>query len=261
MEKQKLFDLFAHAVKTGTLSHAYILEGTKNSEKEKLAYSLAQKLTPYSEDITVIGNDGKTVKDEAVLNLQERLSLKPMVGELNVGIIEDADTMTIRAQNRLLKTLEEPKGGAVIFLLSENRENLLQTILSRCVVRRIDEDCDVEELPISELQEQAAIVGEMLLEQKPFYSFSKILDIVVKERETALRFLEALEEWYRDVLLQGTLGEEQSTFGQDERIERWANMLNPQKGYAAVMLIEEAKNDLLRNINPGYTIKNLILKI
>ena len=46
--------------------------------------------------------------------------------------------MTLRAQNRLLKTLEEPPGEAVIILLSENMENLVQTVQSRCVKYRIN---------------------------------------------------------------------------------------------------------------------------
>ena len=37
-------------------------------------------------------------------------------------VVEDSDAMTVRAQNRFLKTLEEPPEGAVIILLSENME-------------------------------------------------------------------------------------------------------------------------------------------
>ncbi len=262
MEKNKLLKMFADAAENGTLSHAYILEGEKNAGKEELAYSFAQKLTPYHEDITTIKSDGKTVKDEAVLSLQERLSLKPMAGELNIGIIEDADTMTLRAQNRLLKTLEEPRGGAVILLLSENRSNLLPTILSRCVVRRVDDE-EIEEqgLQEGEADEQAARIGEMLLENNSFYAFSKILDSVTKDRDTALSFLESLESWYRDVLLAEVSDQAKGKWSKDERMTRWASLIEPQKAYAAVKLIEESKNDILRNVNAGYTIKNLILKI
>ena len=52
--------------------------------------------------------------------LQERLSKKPYYGDRNIAIIKDADTMTAKAQNRLLKTLEEPHPGTVIILLSKN---------------------------------------------------------------------------------------------------------------------------------------------
>ena len=58
-------------------------------------------------------------------------------GGRNIAILEDADTMTVRAQNRFLKTLEEPQPGTVIMLLSENSRMLLPTIRSRCVRVRV----------------------------------------------------------------------------------------------------------------------------
>lgn len=262
MEKNRLLESFKNAAGNGKLSHAYILEGSKNSEKKELAYRFAKSLTPYHEDITIISVDGRSVKDEAVEGLQERLSLKPMVGDLNVGIIEDADTMTVRAQNRLLKTLEEPPGGAVILLLSENRSNLLPTILSRCVVRRVDDDGASVTAEPDEIQKQAACAGEMLLGKRSFYSFAAILDPMAKERETALQFLDALEEWYGEVLLSAAAVTPQNAiWSEDSRMPDWVSAAEPGKGYEAVSLIEEARNDIIRNINSGYTLKNLVLKI
>jgi DNA polymerase-3 subunit delta' len=48
-------------------------------------------------------------------------------------IIDEADTMTVAAQNALLKTLEEPLGEALLILLAEDRSRLLPTIVSRSV--------------------------------------------------------------------------------------------------------------------------------
>ena len=42
--------------------------------------------------------------------------------------------MTIRAQNALLKTLEEPPEYAIIILITSNKEALLDTIKSRCEI-------------------------------------------------------------------------------------------------------------------------------
>ena len=262
MEKNRLLESFKSAAGNGKLSHAYILEGPKSSEKKELAYRFAESLTPYHEDITIVSVDGRSVRDEAVEGLQERLSLKPMVGDLNVGIIEDADTMTVRAQNRLLKTLEEPPGGAVILLLSENRSNLLPTILSRCVVRRVDEEGPSAEAMPDEVEKQAACAGEMLLGNSSFYSLAGIMDAVSKERDTALQFLDALEEWYREVILSAAVSMPQKgLWSEDGRMADWISEAEPQKGYRAVALIEEARNDILRNVNSGYTLKNLVLKI
>ena len=78
-----------------------------------------------------------SVKDEQISKLQAELQKKPL-GERNLAVIKDADTMTKRAQNRILKTLEEPYEGTVIFLLSENRENIIDTVKSRCVIYRLE---------------------------------------------------------------------------------------------------------------------------
>ncbi len=40
--------------------------------------------------------------------------------------------MTVEAQNALLKTLEEPPNYAIIILVTNNKESLLETIKSRC---------------------------------------------------------------------------------------------------------------------------------
>ena len=260
MEKERLYERLKNAASSGSLSHAYILEGPKNVGKEELARRIAKSLTPYAEDITIVSSDGKSVKDEAVEALQERLSLKPMVGDINVAIVENADTMTHRAQNRFLKTLEEPPGGAVLFLLSENHLNLLPTILSRCVLQRVDEIYG-DDTRSGEMETITAKVGEMLLENAPFYAFTNFLDTVTGERETAIAFLDSLLEWFRDVLLTTSGVPCDGPFVKHPSMAQWSLRIDPEKGQQAIRRIEEARGDLLRNVNSGYTIKNLILKI
>ena len=45
--------------------------------------------------------------------------------------------MTVQAQNALLKTIEEPPEYVVILLLTENADQLLPTINSRCVMLKL----------------------------------------------------------------------------------------------------------------------------
>lgn len=54
-------------------------------------------------------------------------------------VIEQADTMTVQAQNALLKTLEEPEEGTVFLLLAQNAQQMLSTVRSRCCPVRIPE--------------------------------------------------------------------------------------------------------------------------
>lgn len=57
---------------------------------------------------------------------------KPLVGARKVMILVQADRMSDDAQNALLKTFEEPVPGLSIFLICDNADELLATILSRC---------------------------------------------------------------------------------------------------------------------------------
>lgn len=64
--------------------------------------------------------------------LLERASNKSVVGVGKVFVIEEADLMTMSAQNAMLKTLEEPAGRTLIILLTDQPDALLPTIRSRC---------------------------------------------------------------------------------------------------------------------------------
>ncbi len=62
----------------------------------------------------------------------KRLTLKANYGEMRLLVIEPAERMTRAASNALLKSLEEPPPGTVLFLISHQPGRLLATIRSRC---------------------------------------------------------------------------------------------------------------------------------
>ena len=59
------------------------------------------------------------------------LRMKPFYGQRRIAIIDDADLMPTEAANSLLKTLEEPPAGSLIFLISRSEQRQLPTIRSR----------------------------------------------------------------------------------------------------------------------------------
>jgi DNA polymerase-3 subunit delta' len=68
---------------------------------------------------------------EQVRGLIDQLGVRPARAPRRVAIIDDAETLNLPAQNALLKTLEEPPGVTLIFLVSDNERALLDTIRSR----------------------------------------------------------------------------------------------------------------------------------
>ena len=68
---------------------------------------------------------------EQVRELIARLGTRPSRGVRRVAIIDDAETLGIPAQNALLKTLEEPPGHTIIFMVADSERALLDTVRSR----------------------------------------------------------------------------------------------------------------------------------
>ncbi len=83
-------------------------------------------------DLVILGPDPAELKIEPVRQLMAKCALKPMVSRRRVVIVRDAHAMTPQAQNAFLKTLEEPPGQTLFFLLTHQDRRLLRTIRSRC---------------------------------------------------------------------------------------------------------------------------------
>jgi len=84
-------------------------------------------------DFTRIGRAANRtdVLIEQVRGLIAALGIKPSRSNVRVAIIDDAETLNIPAQNALLKTLEEPPGHAIIFMITSSEQALLDTVRSR----------------------------------------------------------------------------------------------------------------------------------
>lgn len=281
----KTIERIRQAIENGNISHAYIFEGDLSVDKLFIAETFAKAILCENnsvrggkgdscdscsscqkvdhgnhEDLIYVSVDGNHIKDEAIEELQGRIKKKPYVGSRNVVLIKDADTMTLRAQNRLLKTLEEPTVGTVIILLSENMENLAQTVRSRCISYRLS-PFEAESFQVSLLG--ARTIESMIFEGKSFYEISEKLGEQSESKQDAYLLLDALESWYRDI---GICEYDQNgnlVFNIDflDEINKKSKLYKKNDIYKAVSCIEEARTDLNRNINTSYTLKNLILKI
>jgi DNA polymerase-3 subunit delta' len=75
-------------------------------------------------------------KKEIGVDLARRLKhfvqMQPVASPFKIGIIDDADRLSVAAQNALLKTLEEPPGRALLVLVTATPGALLSTVRSRC---------------------------------------------------------------------------------------------------------------------------------
>lgn len=84
-------------------------------------------------DVHFVAPEKNTIKVDQIRTLTEQLALTSYEGGRKIAVIERADSMNESAQNALLKTLENPTGDTLFFLLTDAQGALLPTIVSRCL--------------------------------------------------------------------------------------------------------------------------------
>ena len=85
----------------------------------------------WYQHLGIENKQGQIGVDEAEA-IVKKLSLKAYEGNYKVLIIWMAEKMNTSASNKLLKLIEEPPEKTVLLLITENEDQILQTILSRC---------------------------------------------------------------------------------------------------------------------------------
>src|SRR5450432_2226585 len=77
--------------------------------------------------------DATQIKIEQIRELNESLALTAHGSAASVAIIHPADLLNAHSANALLKTLEEPRAGVLIVLVTSVSARLPATVLSRCL--------------------------------------------------------------------------------------------------------------------------------
>lgn len=131
------------------MTHAWLIVGPAGSGRSTLARAFAETLVGAGKntpgvaaqvaagshpDVTVLTTDRVTIAIDEVRQLVSRSYFSPSTSPYRVIIIEDADRMTERTSNVLLKALEEPPPQTVWVLCAPSANDVLPTIRSRCRV-------------------------------------------------------------------------------------------------------------------------------
>lgn len=152
---EMIIEHFKKAIKTGKVSHAYILTGEAGMGRKSLADAFAltlfceagkaepcmechacrQVLSKNHPDLIYVTHDkpGSIGIDDIREQINDTIMVKPYSSLYKIYVVDESEKMTVQAQNALLKTIEEPPSYAIILLLTTNQEAFLPTILSRCV--------------------------------------------------------------------------------------------------------------------------------
>lgn len=203
--------------------------------------------------------------------------------------------MNVGAQNALLKTLEEPPEYAVILLLTNNKDRLLETILSRCVCMSLgtvpedqirdylkehtQADEDMIEFAVSfslgnlgkavhvaETKEFHEMLNEALgmlgyIHHIELHEMISYLKTLTKYKEQIYDFLDIMTDWYRDMLILKTTGSVNLLIFKDKyRQLKEQEIYITFEGLTHIMdEIQKARVRLNANVNFEVTMEMLLL--
>ena len=316
---EQIIEHFKSALKDHQVSHAYILNGENGSGKSMLAKAFAKALVceaGYGDSCNMCrachqfdsGNhpDVKWVTHEkansiGVDDVREQINndivIKPYSSKYKVYIIDEAEKMTVQAQNALLKTIEEPPKYAVIFLLTENAELLLPTINSRCVMLKFRNIKDtlikkylMEKMQIPDYKADVCVAfaqGNMgkaiMLANSDYFNEIKeevvhllrnidemdvpeLMDAVKKCMTYKLEindYLDMMAIWYRDVLIyKATKNVDRVVFSDQLRYIKARASKSSYEGIEKILeALETAKARMKANVNFELVIELLLLTI
>ena len=132
---------------------------------------------------------GQIGVDEA-MDVVKKLALKSYEGGYKVMLIWMAEKMNTAAANKLLKLIEEPPEKTVFLLITENEEQILQTIRSRCQILHFP--------PLAEATIANALVEKGLIRTEALRlaheangDFNKAIDLMNADSEDLI-----FEKWF-----------------------------------------------------------------
>lgn len=165
---------------------------TKVEEIEKQLVS--RSVTKNHPDVLYFNSSAKLGIEQARI-IKKHFSLKPYSAKGRVVVLEDASSLTVEAQNALLKTLEEPPADAILLLGASSVAKFLPTVLSRCQIIRVqgkaervkDHEKEIEKLEKATIEERFEFV-EKLKDKEAF--LKSLVDYFYQKRD--MSFLKEL---------------------------------------------------------------------
>lgn len=131
------------------MSHAWLVTGPPGSGRSNAARAFAAALQCESggcgecqacrtalsgahPDVTLVRTEQLSIGVDEVRDLVRRAQMSPTLGRRQVLVVEDADRVTERGADALLKSIEEPAPKTVWLLCAPTPDDVVATIRSRC---------------------------------------------------------------------------------------------------------------------------------
>lgn len=283
MDKQKeAYEILHNELINDKISHAYLFVINNYSLADNMILSFVKDIIGqnhtvsereiiskriddgnYSE-LKIIEPDGLYIKKQQIIDLQQEFSRSSLEGDRKIYIIKDADKMRTEAANSMLKFLEEPEGNIVAILVTNNYNNMLQTIISRCQLIKFQDDT-VENMDNDNL----GTIIEFLfnIEKYGNKTFLKTKElwydkIDSKNRELLILLVDIMIDFYYDIYKyknEKVISNKYSEYL--EKIDFIRDNNSGERILEKINYLLEVKDVIKFNVNINLFIDNLIINI
>ncbi len=271
--KKKFFDYADHIIKNNKISHAYIIEledyekdmidvydfikmillEKTHSELESVSDNIIKFIDNNSySDIKVIEPEGNNIRKKQLLDLQREYSNKSLSGSKRIYVIKNAEKMNQASGNTLLKFLEEPEDDIVALLLTNNRYNIIETIISRCQILSLKE-ADI----LDEEEEKLLEFLEFVVNPKKFFiKYNYFINNYISDKNIAKEKFNSIEKTIIEYLNNQYFGD---SF--NEKINSILDKVDEKKLLFYISIIEQELLKLEYNVNYKLWIDSLFSKL
>ncbi len=153
MKNAQIEEILKSTIKSNKIINGYIFSGNSNTKNYEYARLFAKMIlcldekqkycdkckscmmfndNNHSDYFEINKESSESIKIDEIREMQNKIIEKPITSKRKVYVINNAEKMTIEAQNCLLKTLEEPPEFITIILVINSENTILATIKSRC---------------------------------------------------------------------------------------------------------------------------------
>lgn len=172
LEQNIVCKTLINSIKNNKCSHAYIIETNGYPKGLDLAVAFSKSLLCSNGfvnnqncnncsqceninknefmELKIISADGQWIKKNQLEELQNEFSKKSIYSNKKIYIINEAEKLNEVSANSILKFLEEPEENIVAILVTNNSNQLLNTIVSRCQILSLKNKLNIENLSTKE---------------------------------------------------------------------------------------------------------------
>lgn len=144
--------------------------------------------------------DGASIKKNQVIELKEKMLTKPIYSKYNVYVVSYADKLNNSSANTLLKFIEEPEENIIGFFITNNKENIIDTIRSRCQIINAYYEEENEILDAEKLETVSDYIKNIELDNKYALLYNKNIFLEKKyTREETINIFLEIFKIYKDI--------------------------------------------------------------